>query len=135
MAIKDYDKAIQLKPEDSYVYKERGSYRLEIEDYKRAINDYTQAIELEPDDAYLYSYRGDVYYAIRHYVKTVEDYNQAINIEPEEAYFYRERAYCRLQNNDDKGTLEDLKKAAALYIKQENLENYHKILEEIENMY
>ena len=47
-AIKNYTKAIALKPDYAEAYYNRGFvYRMK-EDYKRAIEDYTKTIEIEP---------------------------------------------------------------------------------------
>lgn len=56
-AIRDYTKAIELKPDYADAYYNRGiAYRIKG-DYELAIADYNRVIELEPDNADAY-YRG-----------------------------------------------------------------------------
>ena len=57
-AIRDYTKAIKLKPNYTEAYYQRGvAYRLKG-DYECAIADYTKVIELEPDNADAYYHRS-----------------------------------------------------------------------------
>ena len=57
-AIKDYTKAIELTPNYTNAYGNRGSAKDELGQYQEAIKDYDKAIELEPNTAYLYNDRG-----------------------------------------------------------------------------
>ncbi len=47
-ALEDYNKAIELKPDDADAYNNRGNSRSNLSDYKGAIEDYTRSIELKP---------------------------------------------------------------------------------------
>jgi len=50
-SIEDYDKAIDLDPNDAAAYNNRGfSYR-RLGQNERAIEDYDEAIKLDPDNA------------------------------------------------------------------------------------
>ena len=57
-AIKDYNKAIELKPDFANAYVYRGLAKGDLGDYKGGIQDYNKAIELKPDDAKAYYFRG-----------------------------------------------------------------------------
>ena len=57
-AISDYDKAIQLKPDDADAYYNRGLAKYYLGQYLAAIQDYDAAIQLKPDDAKAYLNRG-----------------------------------------------------------------------------
>ena len=58
LAIADYTKAIELKPNYADAYYNRGiAYRIKG-DYEFAIADYTRVIELEPDNADAYYRRS-----------------------------------------------------------------------------
>ncbi|WP_418214976.1 tetratricopeptide repeat protein [Brachyspira murdochii] len=51
-AIKDYDKAIELKPNMAYLYNDRGWVKKNAGLYKEALKDYKKALELEPNNEY-----------------------------------------------------------------------------------
>ena len=62
-AIKDYDKAIQLKPNAANAYINRGVAKGDLGQYSAAIKDYDKAIQLKPNDATAataYNNRGEV---------------------------------------------------------------------------
>ena len=49
--MEDYDKAIELDPNDAEAYNNRGNSYRDLGQYQRAIEDYDKAIELDPNDA------------------------------------------------------------------------------------
>ena len=49
-AIKDFNQAIELTPDDLEIYKIRGDARSTLGDYKGAIDDYNHVLKLNPDD-------------------------------------------------------------------------------------
>ena len=48
-AIQDYNKAIELNPDDGFAYEMRGYAKDNLGDDKGAIQDYSRAIELDPE--------------------------------------------------------------------------------------
>ena len=50
-AIEDYDKVIELDPNDAEAYNDRGSSYHRLGQSERAIEDYDEAIKLDPDNA------------------------------------------------------------------------------------
>ena len=57
-AIADYSKVIELDPNNSDVYVNRGDSKNSLKDYYGAIADYTKAIELDPNNATAYNNRA-----------------------------------------------------------------------------
>ena len=53
-AIDDYDRAIELNPEDATAYNNRGFARSDLGDLAAAIDDFDRAIALNPEDATAY---------------------------------------------------------------------------------
>ncbi|KAF0125496.1 MAG: hypothetical protein FD189_2072 [Elusimicrobia bacterium] len=102
-AIADFDKAIELNPEDVHVdYRNRGVAYRKLKQYDKAIADYDKAIELNPKDADTYHNRGFAYDELKQYDKAIADYNKAIELNPEyaDAYFNRGFAYDELKQYD-----------------------------------
>ena len=60
-AIKNFDRAIDLNPNDASAYGNRGTAYGQKGDYEEAIADYTQAIGLNPNDATAHYNRGITY--------------------------------------------------------------------------
>ena len=114
VAVRDYDKAIDLKPGDAKAYNGRGSAYSALGRYDEALRDYDQAIKLKPDFADAYSGRGSVHAAQGQVDAAIKDYDQTIALDPyfEEAYLNRGRAH------DSKGqydpAIKDYDRAIAL---------------------
>lgn len=96
-AIKDYNKAIRLKPDD-LGYVQRGSVYLELKQFQRAIEDFNEALRLKPDDALLYSIRGNIYSRLSQYQFAIRDFSKGIRLKPDDADAYSGRgtAYADL---------------------------------------
>lgn len=58
LAIQDYDQAIQLQPDDSESFYNRGNAYVRLGRYQRAIRDYDQATKLEPLNSRAFYARG-----------------------------------------------------------------------------
>lgn len=58
-AISDFNKAIELDPNNAGAYMNRGNTKIKLKDFYGAISDYTKVIELNPNDAVAYCYRGN----------------------------------------------------------------------------
>ena len=58
-AISDYNKSIEINPEYSIAYNNRGFVKFKIKDYYGAISDYNKAIEINPVYALAYTNRSE----------------------------------------------------------------------------
>ncbi|HEC56454.1 MAG TPA: tetratricopeptide repeat protein [Candidatus Syntrophoarchaeum butanivorans] len=79
-AIKDFDKAIELNPDDAEAYHNRGIAYTKLGEYDEAIKDFDKAIELNPDDAEAYHNRGNAYARLGEYERAREDMLHAGNL-------------------------------------------------------
>jgi len=80
-AIQDYDRAIQLDPNDSQAYKDRGRAYYKRGQYQRAIQDYDGAIQLDPNFATAYNNRSDAYYNLGKYAEADADKAKACSLD------------------------------------------------------
>ena len=60
-AIDDYSKAIEIAPNKSEAYINRGDVKVSQEKYDDAIADYSKAIEISPSNSKAYNNRGNTY--------------------------------------------------------------------------
>jgi tetratricopeptide (TPR) repeat protein len=90
-----FTRAIELNPELSAAYEERGMLYYFQEHYTKMIRDFLKVTELNPDDAKSYSMLGVAYLKKDDYDSAVSDLTRAIELNPElaEAYGYRAEAY------------------------------------------
>ncbi|MBW4478809.1 MAG: tetratricopeptide repeat protein [Tolypothrix brevis GSE-NOS-MK-07-07A] len=110
-AIKNYNTALQLNPDDAEVYYKRGLARYYLVDDEKAIQDYNQAIKINPKYAKAYNKLGLARYELGDYEQAIEDYSQAIRINPYDAIAYRNRADARFHIGDNQGAIEDYNQA------------------------
>jgi len=70
----DYNKALELDPQHTSAYYNRGFLNFELEQYSQAIDDYNKVIEFNPYYAAAYYNRGVVYQALGKQKEADEDF-------------------------------------------------------------
>jgi tetratricopeptide (TPR) repeat protein len=106
-AIVEYDKALELNPNNSICYYNRGILNLDLEEYHDALMDFDNVIQLNPRNIYSYYLRGIIKSNLEDYPGAEEDFTTAIDLYPKLINAYRNRAYTRMALNDRKGYDED----------------------------
>ena len=82
-AIRDFDRAIALRPGLVVAWRNRGLAYRSKGDFERALADYDQATLLSPGDARLYVDRGQVYLATNDHAKAIRDFDRAVGMKPD----------------------------------------------------
>lgn len=80
MAIDDYNKAIELDPNNPFAFYNRGISYDRKGDFKQAIDSFSKAIEMDPQKADFYHNRGYAYRKIKMYNEAISDYATAVKI-------------------------------------------------------
>jgi tetratricopeptide (TPR) repeat protein len=78
-AITDFNKAIELDPNDDDAYYNRGRSKHSLKDHSGAIEDYTKAIELSPS-SHSYNNRGDAKEELGNLDGACSDWKKAANL-------------------------------------------------------
>ena len=97
-AIKGYDEAIRLDPQDADSYHKRGFAYFNLGQYERAIEDYDEAIRLNSQYTDAYIARGNAYANLGQPQRAIDDFDEAIRLDPQHAlaYYNRGNAYTNL---------------------------------------
>lgn len=111
---REFDKAIELNPDNADAYFNRGDAYGEIGEYEKAIADYSKAIELKPSDASAYFNRGDAYGEIGEYGKAIVDYSKAIELNPGDADTYYNRGLAYQEKGEVPKAVSDIEKCIGL---------------------
>ena len=113
-AICHYTRAIEMKPDLSAAFNNRGASFNERGEVDRAIEDFNRTIELNPGDFNPYVNRGFAYDKRGEVGRAIEDYSRAIELKPDnaEAYFNRSVSYSGRGEADR--AIEDLNRAIEL---------------------
>ena len=112
-AIKDFDAAIELIPDNFTVYFLRGIANLKKGNHGNAIQDFNKTLELNPDYAEAYRHRGIAKKRKPNpdYAGAIDDYTQAIKRNPKDARAYNNRGNVKLKRNDYHGAFDDYTQA------------------------
>jgi tetratricopeptide (TPR) repeat protein len=121
-AIEDYGRAIQLKPNDAALYRNRAKVLYKIADYDGAIADDTRAIGLNPDFGEAYANRGVAYLAEGKTELAIEDFGAAIKLNPFDATAYGNRGAAYAAAGEFDRSVADFSTAIRL---QPNLTVFH----------
>lgn len=81
-AIKDFSKAIELKPSHSRSFLRRGQCFDELDEFENAIGDLTKAVSLNPRDYFGFLWRANLYAEIGKFSEAIADYTSALKLVP-----------------------------------------------------
>jgi len=98
LAMADFNKAIELNPQNETAYANRGIIYGSMSQKDLAIADYNKAIELNPQNPANYIIRGITYESKHQYDLAIADFNKIIELNPQNpqnfiAYDNRGNAY------------------------------------------
>ena len=118
VGIRLWDEYIEIKPNDSRGYFNRGFCYESLNYYDSAIRDYSKVIELRKKNYTVsgldYSSRAQVLFKNGRYVEAMSDISNAIILNSQNIYFYSLRADIKIALLDYRGAIEDLKLAIDL---------------------
>ena len=95
-AIKLYNKALEMDPENDLAYFNRGLAKIKLKDYLGAISDFDKAIEINPQYAEAYLNRASLKGNMDDYRGAISDYDKALEINPQYTDAYIGRAIVRI---------------------------------------
>lgn len=125
LAIDYYTRAIELNPEFSFAYNNRGLAYDALGLYESAIKDFNEALTIKNnEDPTLYFNRGLTYYHLLDYENAVNDLSAALNLSPAEAQYYIKRGAIKNDMENYSGALEDFMEAARLSPRNAEAFNY-----------
>jgi tetratricopeptide (TPR) repeat protein len=113
-AIQDYDRAIDLKPDDASAYNNRGIAFSDKGEIERAIGDYGTAIERNPNFADAHNNRGVAFSTLQRFTRAIQDFARAIYLDPSAAAAYANRADAFRQMGETTRALQDYDQAIRL---------------------
>lgn len=82
LALADYDKAAEMKSDDSTVFAGRAKTHFNLKSYDKALTDYDRVVELSPKDPAAYYFRGLTYERAGKSDKALTDYKKAVELDP-----------------------------------------------------
>lgn len=96
--------AVQIPPDSSVVYSNRGNAYFGLSEYEKALQDYDRAIEIDNTNSFAFYGKGAVYYDQGEYEKSLESFEQCIAITPDDIDALEYIIWCHYYLGDyDKG--------------------------------
>ncbi len=109
-AILNYDKMIELDPQNSAIYRWRAEAKTQLGWNDAAINDYSRMIELNPCMD-TYETRGKALFRLKRYQQAIADFGKMIEIDPDVPFGYIERGEALYELGKYKEAIADFSKA------------------------
>ncbi len=82
LAIADYNKTLEMKPDSSVAYLGRGKAHYNLKSYDLSVKDFDKALELNPKDSLAVMNRGVAFEKLGETRKALEDYQKAMDLDP-----------------------------------------------------
>jgi tetratricopeptide (TPR) repeat protein len=113
-AIADFDKVLQLEPNNVDALTRRGDAYGQLGDFGHAIGDLDRAVQLAPDDVEPYIYRGLVNHRRGKNQLAVADFDTVLKLDPRNVFALRDRGGLYAVNGQPDLAIRDLDAAIAL---------------------
>lgn len=114
-AIPDFDKALQISPNNAYLHYMRGLSHVIESHFELAVEDLTKAIEYGyGQPAPVYATRGRIYMILGELDASLSDYDEAIRLDPHKPRSYNNRGFTYLLKNDFQSANRDFSQAITL---------------------
>lgn len=110
----DYDNVIQLDPNNSMAYYNRGLLRNEVGDKNRAIEDFDRVLEFDPEDYMALYNRAIIEIDLGESQKAIKDLNAVLKEYPDFYPLYYSRAEAKEMQGDKKGAQLDFNQASLM---------------------
>ncbi|MEI6124525.1 MAG: tetratricopeptide repeat protein [Bacteroidota bacterium] len=113
-ALKDFNIAIKLNPNDIEYYYNRGRANYKLQKYSSAFKDFDKVISVQPNIAIVYSFRGSASDQLKKWENALADFSKAIELDSLNSEKYADRAMVKLKLKDNIGAELDCEKGFIL---------------------
>ncbi|MBW4612002.1 MAG: tetratricopeptide repeat protein [Desmonostoc vinosum HA7617-LM4] len=133
-AIEEFNRVLQLTPNSTQAYLQRGLAYYDSGAILQAVSDYTEVIKLNPQSVEAYYCRGLARLALKNLPGALDDVEQAIRLNYNYAAAYNLRGIIRRKQGYIQDAIANFKQAAQLYLEQKDQENCRLCLERIKQL-
>lgn len=117
-ALHEFDKVIELDPNNYRAYFWRGRAYIKVERYNEATVDFEMVIKLKPDYAEAYDNLGWLYMQLDDYNESIKYLSKSLELKPNDGWTYYTRGRCYFQKGDLQKALKDTKTSCSLGYKK-----------------
>jgi len=113
-ALVDFNRALELKPDDAWAIDSRGKAYWLMGKYEEALADLTHSIGLDPKYVWAIQQRGVTYLLMGQNEEAIADFNRVIELNPEDTWAIEERAKAYQEMGKYEEALADFTRAIEL---------------------
>jgi tetratricopeptide (TPR) repeat protein len=113
-AIEDFNKSIQLSPENGAVYNNRGNVLMDLGHPDEALKDFDRAIALSPNYGVAYNNRGNAHVALGQFDPAFQDFRKAVELMPRSAIPFNGRGKTHAMLKRYHAAVRDLGRAISI---------------------
>jgi len=95
-AIEEFNKAIELDPNNPGYHTGKGLALHELHRYEEAIEEFDKAIERDPNNPIVHNNKGNALCELHRYEEAIEEYNKAIELDPNEPGYHFKKGVALL---------------------------------------
>jgi tetratricopeptide (TPR) repeat protein len=101
-AVINFDKSLQLKPDNDETWIVRGIALGDLGRYEAAIASFDKSLQLKPDNYGVWQSRGKVLFDLGRYEEAITSYDKALQLKPnlDFAFYNKARCYSLLANTE-----------------------------------
>ncbi|NRB08106.1 MAG: tetratricopeptide repeat protein [Richelia sp.] len=114
-AMADYNKAIELAPNETDPYLNRGTALEGLGKWDEAIADYNHVLELDPQDAMAYNNRGNAKTGLGQWDNAIVDYQKASEINPKFAFARANQALALYETGKTENAIAQMRSIVRKY--------------------
>ncbi|NJN61895.1 MAG: tetratricopeptide repeat protein [Coleofasciculaceae cyanobacterium RL_1_1] len=113
-ALLDFDRAIDLNPDDANAYYKRANVHFDMGNYEMALADYSTAIKLNPNDSDAYFNRGLAQMDMGNLQGAITDFSSVLQLNPNDPDAYYHRGLASHDVDDFQSSIQDYTQAILL---------------------
>ena len=106
-ALKDYNTALELAPENPDAFYNRGRLYAEVGNYRAALRDFDQSVRYSPDEKDVYNERGLSWAAVNEHDKAFADFEKALSLDPNYGFAITNRGFSHRATGNYAAALSD----------------------------
>lgn len=106
-AASDYDRAIELDPENDQLYFLRGNFRRDCQELELALADFERVMELQGDEDNARAHQASILMRLNRYQEAIDIFAKLIEKYPEHPYAYSGRAFASASLGNEDQAQED----------------------------
>jgi len=117
-ALREFDKAIELDPDNYQAYFWRGRVYIKVDSLNEAKADFEMVIKLKPGYSEGYNNLGWLHMQLEEYDESIHYLSKSLELKPNDGWTYYTRGRCYYQKGDLQKALKDIKTSCSLGYKR-----------------